>query len=110
MDITIGSAWLLWLLAVFVSGFVALAEMALATLDRSQLRRLTEAGVPAALTVTHLLKDVDRLLTGFTVLRTLATITVAGAVTWSVRAGAWGELWLIGWLLLSVLLLLFVRV
>ncbi|MDW8270470.1 MAG: hemolysin family protein, partial [Anaerolineae bacterium] len=54
--------------------------------------------------------DADRLLTGFTVLRTLATITVAGAVTWSVRAGAWGELWLIGWLLLSVLLLLFVRV
>lgn len=110
MNIAIGSAFLLWMLAVFVTGFVALAEMALAMLDRSQLRRLAEAGMPAALTVTHLLKDVDRLLTGFTVLRTLATITVAGAVTWGVLAGGWSGLWLIVALLLMALLLLFVRV
>lgn len=110
MTIAIGSALFLWALAVFVFAFVSLAEMALAALDRSQLRRLGEAGNPAALVVEALFKDVERLMTGFTVWRTLAHITAAGVVTWTVLTWGWDILSLIGLLLLTALLFLLLRV
>jgi len=110
MDMAIGSALLLWALAVLVFAFVSLAEMALASLDRSQLRRLGQAGNPAALVVEGLLRDGERLMTGFTVWRTLATITAAGAVSWTVLSGDGHALWLSGLLVLTAFLLLLLRV
>ncbi len=108
VSLTLALGVLVMALALMV--VVALAEVGLATISRSNVRRLREAGVSAASIAEQLLNDAERFLAGLLVLRMLAIGAIAATVTWLAlwwRLNAW---YLIGMLLMVGAGVLFVQV
>jgi putative hemolysin len=97
-------------LGILLTAFVALAEMALASVSRIQLRHMLDAGQPRAQTAESLLSQPARLLSTLLVLKLLSSVTVAATATTlalrtqSGRALAWAIVGSIAVLILARLL------
>lgn len=110
MYVALGIDLAILALAFVLAMLVALAEVSLATMSRGGLRRLVDAGVPAALRVEQVLEDASRFVAGLLVWRTVSVGMAAASVTW---LATWlhREAWfLAAVLLLAGLVLLFVQV
>ncbi len=85
MDPEAAIAWGVFALAVVVIVFATAAEVSLASLSRSRLRKLSAQGQPAAQRVDILLDSPGRFLTTLLQLKALALIAAATAITyWAV--------------------------
>ncbi len=92
MDVPLGLAVALLALSFLLMFFVALAEVSLATLSRSHVRKLSEEGVPSAQRIESLLKDAQRFLAGVMVLKTGVIVLATAAVSLlviSLQGGGW---------------------
>ena len=68
-------------LGVLLAAFVALAEMALASIGRVQLRHMLDAGQPRALAAETLLSQPARFLSTLMVLKLISSVVVAACAT-----------------------------
>ncbi len=94
MDVPLGLAVGLLTLAFFMMFFVALAEVSLATISRSHVRKLSKEGVSSAQRIETLLKDAQRFLAGVMVLKTGVMILASAVASWIVfRLGGDGWMW-----------------
>ncbi len=110
MDVPLGLAVALLALSFLLMFFVALAEVSLATLSRSHVRKLSEEGVPSAQRIESLLKDAQRFLAGVMVLKTGVIVLATAAVSLlviSLRGGGW---WWVAALILTGFALLLTQV
>ena len=110
MDVPLGLAVALLALSFLLMFFVALAEVSLATLSRSHVRKLSEEGVPSAQRIESLLKDAQRFLAGVMVLKTGVIVLATAAVSLlviSLQGGGW---WWIAALILTGFALLLTQV
>ena len=85
-------AWLGIILAGLVMAFAAAAEVSLGDINRANVRRLREEGLPRAQALQTLLDDPPRFVTALMVLQALAFVAVSGLAIWlSLQAGLqWG--------------------
>ena len=81
MDVPLGLTAALLVLSFLLMFFVALAEVSLATISRSHVRKLSDEGVPSAQRIESLLKDAQRFLAGVMVLKTGVIVLATGAVS-----------------------------
>ncbi len=110
MDVPLGLAVALLALSFLLMFFVALAEVSLATLSRSHVRKLSEEGVPSAQRIESLLKDAQRFLAGVMVLKTGVIVLATAAVSLlviSLQGGGW---WWVAALILTGFALLLTQV
>lgn len=82
MEVPLGLAAGVLVLALVLLAFVMLAEVSLATISRAHVRKLTEKGVPSAQVIESLLQDAERFMIGVLVLKTILIIIATAATTW----------------------------
>ena len=106
MDVPLGLTAALLVLSFLLMFFVALAEVSLATISRSHVRRLSQEGVSSAQRIESLLKDAQRFLASVMVLKTSVIVLATAATSWMVitrGGGGWqwaAALFLVGFALL----------
>ncbi|HHB90329.1 MAG TPA: HlyC/CorC family transporter [Anaerolineae bacterium] len=107
MDVPLGLSVGILALSFLLMFFVALAEVSLATISRSHVRKLSEEGISSAQRIELLLKDAQRFLAGILVLKTgvivLAT-AAASVLTLSLTDRGWW--WVLSFVLVGFTLLL----
>jgi len=104
MDVPLGLAMGALTLSLLLLLFVIMAEVSLATVSRSHIRKLGEEGVTSAKLIETLLQDAERFFGGALVLKTLAISGSVAVTAWIVRDD--GVLLLQAFFVLFVLLLL----
>jgi len=110
MDVPLGLAGALLVFSFLLMFFVALAEVSLATISRSHVRRLSEEGVSSAQRIESLLKDAQRFLAGVMVLKTGVIVLATASISWLVMALGGGGWWWGAALVLTGFLLLLVQI
>ncbi len=96
MDVPLGLAVILGAGAFLLMFFVALAEVSLATISRTHVRKLSEEGVSYAKRIESLLADAQRFLAGLMILKTYVILMAAAAVSYiSFRLGHLDGWWIL---------------
>jgi CBS domain containing-hemolysin-like protein len=110
MDVPLGLAVAALGVSFLLMFFVALAEVSLATISRSQVRKLSEEGVPSAQRIESLLKDAQRFLAGVMVLKTGIIVLAAAATSYLANSWLGNGWWWLGALIAVAAVLLFLQV